>query len=346
MPDCCWLAVCRRAPTRTCWSSSCCCGWSQQSAVPAWSREAVARLAVLQAESKRPHEALRYYERLAGELADQVCLDGKTGKQLVDELWPADSPLRAQLERTPVWPVGVVDVKPLQPAPAPRTATPCSISSASEPLSDLRLELVQQTSTLLARDGLGRKLWTLPLREATAQRVIYDVLSQSVRKPACAATSWRVAMQEPGLSPVDALGDGKGNPRLLWKQNLVETIPGLSTANAENAGEPDLHARHGLRQRLRVHDARAGTGHQPPGLLPTRAQPRGPGRPHRARHSGCGTTSPAEHAVRRRRVHLLRPARCGRPADARLPRRPTASSWASGTFPPASRSPARRKRGS
>jgi outer membrane protein assembly factor BamB len=202
----------------------------EKSATPAWSREAVARLASLQVEVGRPQQALRYYQRLAGDLAGEVCLNGQTGKQLVEKL-AEDSPLRGQLANKSPWPLGAVEVKQ-QPGGSSQNRNALFEISGNEPLPDLRLEWIHQTATLQATDGLGRQLWTLPLREG-AQRNLFNYSYFPNAPPACVHGNFIAAAINNHVYAVDALGDGKGNPKLLWKQNLSETIPGLSS-NAES----------------------------------------------------------------------------------------------------------------
>lgn len=220
-----------KAPTKSLLEREVLLRMVEESDVPEWSREAVARLASLESEAGRPRVALRYYERLAGELANEVCLDGQTGKQIVEKL-AADSPLRVQLARTQVWPTGVVDIKP-QPSVNARNRNTLFDLVGSEPLRDLRLELEQQTAQLVATDSLGGPLWTLPLREA-GQRGMYSYLS-AVPQARVRGNFLAVALQNQVFA-IDGLGDGKGTPRLLWKQNLSETLPGLAsnTDNQEN----------------------------------------------------------------------------------------------------------------
>lgn len=69
-------------------------------------REAVARLADLLREAKSPQDAAEYYRQLAGPLADQVCLDGRTGRAIVDAL-PADDAAGAAMAGPPAWPSAV-----------------------------------------------------------------------------------------------------------------------------------------------------------------------------------------------------------------------------------------------
>jgi len=70
---------------------------------PEVSAAATAQLAELLRASGRPLEAARVYTRLAGPLAGTSCLDGRTGRQIVDAL-PADDPTRRWLSGADLWP--------------------------------------------------------------------------------------------------------------------------------------------------------------------------------------------------------------------------------------------------
>ncbi|MEX0977793.1 MAG: hypothetical protein WDZ48_03015, partial [Pirellulales bacterium] len=71
---------------------------------------ATARLALALRATSQPALAAVYYRQLVGRFADVVCLDGKTGKQLVAEL-AADDPLRAGLAAAQPWPKADVVVR-------------------------------------------------------------------------------------------------------------------------------------------------------------------------------------------------------------------------------------------
>lgn len=84
--------------------------WQQllQAEQPELQAEATAQLAGLLMQAQRPEDAARYYRLLKTDLADQVCLAGKTGKELFENL-PKDSPVRTQLSEKPLWATGMVE---------------------------------------------------------------------------------------------------------------------------------------------------------------------------------------------------------------------------------------------
>ena len=81
----------------------------ERSGDPVQRRAAIAQMAALLRSASRPEEAALYYARLKNDFADQVCLDGKTGKQIVAEL-PANSPETRALAESTAWPSGAVKV--------------------------------------------------------------------------------------------------------------------------------------------------------------------------------------------------------------------------------------------
>ena len=68
---------------------------------------AIARLAELLREAGQPGEAARFYRCLGAELAADACLDGKTGRELLEAL-PAGDPVRRHLALSDDWPTGKV----------------------------------------------------------------------------------------------------------------------------------------------------------------------------------------------------------------------------------------------
>ncbi len=113
----------------------------------AHSRAATAILARMLVALDRPEEAAVLYRRLAGELADAVCLAGKTGRQLFAEL-PADSPVRRVLAAPGPWPQGVVE-KQTRTGAASRMAQnawPLNVEARNGLFDELRLEAHRRQS--------------------------------------------------------------------------------------------------------------------------------------------------------------------------------------------------------
>ncbi len=137
---------------------------------------AVARLAQLYGNAQRPDLAANYYRQLTQRWADIVCLDGKTGQQLVDEL-PAAGAVRTLLAGTNPWPVGIVktsdnDEKPKRRLSPTRQDPLLSLElrGQSGPIfSDTKLLLEPQQRWIAGQDGLGKEWFRVDLNLAQQQ---------------------------------------------------------------------------------------------------------------------------------------------------------------------------------
>lgn len=81
-----------------------------RSPVPELSGPAVARLAARSMDHRRFDAAQAWIQKLTAEFSDQVCLDGKTGRQLA-ELWRADPDFQAATSGPPAWPTGAAELQ-------------------------------------------------------------------------------------------------------------------------------------------------------------------------------------------------------------------------------------------
>jgi len=130
---------------------------------------AVARLAQLLHTAGDPDEAARFYGRLNTELAETVCLAGKTGRELFEAL-PADDPIRRRLASPEPWPEKVrveTDNNRMGIAP-PR---PITVFRREGPFAgDDSVEMDMQGNALTVRDALGRQRWQANLQEKEAVR--------------------------------------------------------------------------------------------------------------------------------------------------------------------------------
>ncbi len=252
----------------------------ERSSDPARRRAAVAQLAALYGDHarnvterpagprqpgddgpKRPPEAdaIAYYRQLAGEFSDQVCLDGKTGRQLVAQLPPSSTTARL-LGEPNAWPSGRVTVDHGGRSPRPQNQQQhipaIEWRGARGPFfqsSNVEFEFDQQQQpTLIGRDGLGREQFRLLLNQqnpnfgqtqpvagmtyATAQGhllfanfgtelVALDTLSRS---PANVAPN--------GAPNIMPNGAPAAESHILWSRDLLE-----SPANMQNGREIKAH---------------------------------------------------------------------------------------------------------
>lgn len=193
------------------------------SSLPQVAAEATARMARMLASLERPADAAIYYRKLSGPLAEVVCLEGKTGKQLLEEL-PSSSPVLKQLAGMTPWPVG--KVVPEQDSPSSRRHKyhyPVRMLDSSEPFfRDHSLVLDQTQQNLVIRDSLGRELSQVTLQFEGGQRVFNPIANH-----ARANGHLLLVVRSQYVFAVDTLGSGDDRqPRVMWTQNMVETGPG------------------------------------------------------------------------------------------------------------------------
>jgi len=205
----------------------------EQQGEPAISRSATARMASLLLKAGRTADATPYYARLAGELASQVCLDGKTGSELFEQL-PPDSPIRRRLGRVTQWPVGQVEKNVTHRTTAVYRYFNCALDGPRSPFFDhQKVEFDQGRSTLIGRDDLGRERWRVPLFSSIQQRRM--AINAGVLHGAVAG-HLLVVSAGPDLFAIDTLGMG-GQPRVLWKSQSKSSLPGMPVNRAVHAGQ-------------------------------------------------------------------------------------------------------------
>jgi len=194
---------------------------------------AVAELAHMLRRSGRWEDAAVCYNRLEQELADVVCLDGKTGRELVESL-PPDDPIRGRMQSASPWPTGKVLVTkstPKRTPPATYNEAPLPFEGDRAPFfSDVSVELHQTPlPKLVARDSLGKEQWMLPLTELASQGDFF-VNRGLMRLSACG----HLLVLASGASAlaIDPLGTADNPlPRLLWSHDLDE--PGTDPSGRE-----------------------------------------------------------------------------------------------------------------
>jgi outer membrane protein assembly factor BamB len=184
---------------------------------------ATARLAQMLLKSNRYADAAVYCQKLQGAWADVACLDGKTGRQLVEEFSAAEE-LKRQLAASPAWPEGEVEQHAEQsPAMAGYRNVAIDFRGPAGPFFEhMTLESDQQQGALVARDSLGREAWRVALRERNGMNNFgFNPAVNYVR------TDGHFILASMGyeLVAIDALGSpDKGGPRVLWRQQLSDGV--------------------------------------------------------------------------------------------------------------------------
>lgn len=186
-------------------------------------REATARAARMLVEKGRRDDAAFYLRPLAGEWADEVCLDGKKGREVVASLQVSGVDPTAPH----AWPSGKVDVSEL------RAQTSMGFRAFSLEFRGERgpffarsnIEMDQPQQALVGQDEYGVERWRVSLADA-ARRGINQVnpMVSHLR----ADGHLMVVSVGHELIAIDTLGSGgKGSSRILWRQDLTESLPGM-----------------------------------------------------------------------------------------------------------------------
>lgn len=194
------------------------------------SRAATCRLALMLQQAARPDEAEPFLRRMAGEWGDVVCIDGKTGRQLIEQL-PVESEARRQLTRSDTWPVGQVeksDVKGL-PGSSFRNFGVEMRGPTGPFFNRTTVEFDQQQQySLVGRDGVGRERWRVGLNDPNDRNSFFYNPMLSHARADGHLLLVTVGFQ---LAAVDTLGqpgkDRSGGIKVLWRQDLTENLPGM-----------------------------------------------------------------------------------------------------------------------
>ncbi|HWA98463.1 MAG TPA: PQQ-binding-like beta-propeller repeat protein [Pirellulales bacterium] len=183
-------------------------------------RSAVASLVRLLKEGNRIDDAAPYTAELA-RWSNDICLDQKTGAQLLAEWFPDDAdPARSS---THAWPVGLVQKEVLKPQSASMTRVfPIDIRGPRGPYFDqMTVEFDQQAQVLLGRDGLGHERWRVSLSDNRNTYGFNHTLMHT-------RVDGHLVIASMGfqLIAIDTLGaTGKWSPRILWRQDLTDVLP-------------------------------------------------------------------------------------------------------------------------
>jgi outer membrane protein assembly factor BamB len=188
-------------------------------------RAAVARLARLLLAEDRASQAAAYLSRLAGEFADVECLDGKSGGQLAGEL-SGKQEVQYWFDPAKSWPEGKVTVDALSAAAPLARSMIFDLSGSVDALAaGITIELAQQSNTLVARDAVGKQIWSASLSDARQSSMVFGYMQAAQRARMYGNFVTLVMGNE--VVALDALRGESA--KVLWRQNLAETIPGLTS---------------------------------------------------------------------------------------------------------------------
>ena len=166
-------------------------------------------------------EAARLITRLRTEFADQVCLDGKTGKSLAEQ-WSARDELQALLKPPAVWAPGVIEFTRTQ-RPRPQRQIPAEILSRfGTTMAGWSFETNLGGNILIARNAFGIVRWNLAL--PTDAEFHENGMRSGMSSQIHIRDNWLTVTHNGHFAVVDA---SSTVPRVAWQQTL--RLPG--TAN-------------------------------------------------------------------------------------------------------------------
>ena len=180
-----------------------------------------AQMATIMADLERWPDAATCYHRLAEDFGDVICRDGKTGKELYGAVETGD-PVSAWLAPKSPWPVGKVELKEGVPKPTGATSygnMVINYRGGSGPFfRDLSIEIQQTPLQLVARDGLGKIRWRLPMDTITPQQQL--AYGRSMMQVDVLGHMLLLSVGNK-IMAIDTLDVSEGGiPRLVWSQGL------------------------------------------------------------------------------------------------------------------------------
>jgi outer membrane protein assembly factor BamB len=183
---------------------------------------ATALLAEMLLEAERYDDAAACYRQLAGPWAEVACLDGLTGRQLVDRL-ANDSPIRKRLKPPKPWPIGRVDIDKSS-AKRPRAPSFGSFGmnfrGPKTPFFETTsIEFNQNQRLISAFDGLGNRLWQVSLLE-DGQRHSFP-FNRNLNHVAAQGHLLLVSM---GYKVFAINTLARPSPEIAWVQDLSEPV--------------------------------------------------------------------------------------------------------------------------
>ncbi|HWB13086.1 MAG TPA: PQQ-binding-like beta-propeller repeat protein [Pirellulales bacterium] len=197
----------------------------ERSEDPARLRTAAAGLARLFAQAGRPADAAPYFSQLKEKWSDEVCLDGKTGREIAAEV-DKDGQVARYVSDEDTWPKGKVDFKKetghalphMRSAPIELRGSPGKFFRRST----VEIDTNVQQQTLVGRDGLGREQWRLSIKDANEANN-FGFSANYLR------TDGHLILMSLGfrLVAIDTLGFPSTRARVLWHQDLNEPLAGL-----------------------------------------------------------------------------------------------------------------------
>ncbi len=201
----------------------------QRSPDPARRRAAIAQMGAFLNDANKYDEAAVFYRRLEREFPDEVCMSGKTGKQLVESL-PAESPLKRAVADAAAWPEGSVRRDAAEPRGFGQNhqSRPFPLAwrgSRPEFLETVGVSFDQQNQILIGRDGVGRERFRVQINEQN-RGLPFQQISPELNFVSAQGHLLLVNLGSEVLAIDTLRNQGNGN-RVLWTQELSELAPNM-----------------------------------------------------------------------------------------------------------------------
>lgn len=178
-----------------------------------------AKLAEMLVSADRHEDAAKCYRRLLEGYANEICVEGRTGKEIVDQL-PADSPVRSHLETKDSFPLGEVEKKVIAKNLG-YFSQPYELAGSREPFfADLSLEIDYNRQELVARDPWGAERFRVAVMDGSKNNRYFNPAWSSAR------AAGHVLLVQNGLQvlAVDTLSPLKdGKAAVLWRHDLSDS---------------------------------------------------------------------------------------------------------------------------
>jgi outer membrane protein assembly factor BamB len=172
-----------------------------------------ARLALLLVHSQHSHELNELLEELDDQWADVVCLDGKTGRELV-EGWRTDEQIAPLLSPEAMWPDRHLSAKRKVRRRSVQMSWPVNfVGPRGRGFQNWSLQLDNSRKNLIARDGNGTLMWKFAVRESGRNNVDVNNSGNYAR----AHGHLLLVVLGRRFVVLDTFG---ASPRLLWKREL------------------------------------------------------------------------------------------------------------------------------
>lgn len=208
---------------------------------------AAAHVARVLERERRPEEAVLQYRKLAERWGDTICLDGKTGKQLLEQAM-ANNELKEAMALLEPWPEKRADVNVstdrVNKYPSYRRVYTSRVRQRTGPsIVGLSLAFDQHRNAFVLRDGRGAPVVNINLGARRISRSNYSLTHARINGHLLVIS---MGMEILAIDMFQAIR----NPAeaILWRKSLVHTPPGITNQRMSIQVQHLNHPWGGMRQ--------------------------------------------------------------------------------------------------